>query len=570
MKMKNIKIIYRALLFVSVIILSACEDFLNTPPVDSLGVDGFYSTPKQGEQGVMGVYALLRQLSSSEFRLLSEMRSDNVWANPEPNGGFRDYSELSNFRAQPSLDAVNNVWNQWYQVIYNANTVLGKLTGVQFSNETFRNQLLGELYFLRGWAYFELVRLYGNIPVVTVPVGAEEAANTPQTAAKDVYANRVLPDLMEAKRLLPPEKDLKNEANASATETGRAGKIAATAMLGRVYMTMAGFPLNDDTKKSLAKAELKEVIDFSEANGNKFWAPDSTEWRKQWISDNNNKYSIFAIQYRLGVTGNPAISEMSDEWPETFSKHKPGIATEGWIEKTLAYEFTREYTYRDKDLVERTRKDARGFGHTLYIPDWPADFPAPNWGAAKAKEPLLGDVTVDGATLKVVTNAYIYKYFNSIIKRAELGYDNIDDRLTARDHWPVNYPVIRYEDVLLMYAEILAGEGANGDGSVNTTTALGIVNKIRERAGCTPETNAAKTMDFIKRERRVELAVEGVRWFDLVRWNEWKQAITDMFDRYGNPQGASKSNIMDGRHLYPIPEKQDNVKPGFYTQNPGY
>ena len=570
--MKNIKNSYWTLLLVTILSFSSCEDFLNVPPVDSLSSDGFYLTPTESEQGVMGVYSLLRQLSSSEFRLLSEMRSDNVWVNPEPNGGSaRDYCQIGTFRAQPNLSEINTVWNQWYRIIFNANKALEMIPDCDFgTNETFKNQLLGELYFLRGWAYFELVRLFGNIPIIDKTLSPDEVANVPQSTASEVYEIMVIPDLMKAKSMLPVEQDMKDVLGASISVAGRVHKLAATAMLGRTYMTMSGFPVNDASKKSLAKAELKEIIDYSEANGDKFWAPDSTEWRNQWMSEYNNRYSIFALQYRSGGTGNPAISEMSMEFPNTFTNYTPGISTEGWVELTLVYEFTREYAYTDDEGVERTRQDARGYGHTLYPPDFPAGC-APGWGASNAKEPTYEDVTVDGHTLTVVSNAYIYKYLNSRLKRTELGFAaDIYAGMTSRSDYPVNYPVIRYEDVLLMYAEILASEGTNGDGTVNTTTALGIVNKIRVRAGCTPETNISKVMDFIKRERRVELAIEGVRWFDLIRWGDWRQTILDKFMRYNWPEGGNAANVREGCHLYPIPEAQNNVKPGFYKQNPGY
>ena len=568
---KDIKKSLWILLLAALLPLSACEDFLNSPPVGSLSAEGFYLTPKQSEQGVVGVYSLLRSLTSTQYWFLSEVRSDNVWARPIPNGGFRNYSELSNFRALPSLDIINNGWNQWYRVIYDANTALSKIPGCNFgTNEAFKDQLMGELYFLRGWAYFELVRLYGNIPIVNTPLSPDDAANVPQSDAKTVYDTRIVPDLLEAKNLLPLEQDLKNVVGASATAYGRAGQLAATAMLGKVYMTMAGFPVNDASKRALAKNELKAIIDYSEANGNQFWAPDSIEWRKQWMSEYNNTYSIFAIQHRSGGTGNTAISEMSMEWPSTYSRWTPGISCEGWLEKSLVFEFTKRYPYTDAGGTPQTRKDARGFGYTLYSANFPVGI-APGWTAAHAVAPTYEDITIDGETLTIETNAYIYKFLNSYPKRAELGFTtDIQSIMTARGEWPVNYPVIRYEDVLLMYAEILASEGTNGDGTVNTTTALGIVNKIRERAGCTPETDATKAMEFIKRERRIEFAGEGIRWFDIVRWNDWRQNILDMFTRYGNPEATSPNNVTVGRHLYPIPEEQNNVKPGFYIQNEGY
>ena len=135
--------------------------------------------------------------------------------------------------------------------------------------------------------------------------------------------------------------------------------------------------------------------------------------------------------------------------------------------------------------------------------------------------------------------------------------------MTSDYDWPTNYPILRLEDMMLMYAEILADEG-------NITEALQYVNKIRQRAGIDDATASTKdeAMKAIKRERRLELAGEGVRWFDEVRYGEWKTDITSMFDRYNNPDGTDKSDVKN--YLCPIPESQMNAVPGLYIQNEGY
>ena len=129
----------------------SCDDFLTNPPVDRLTSDGFYQTPKQSEQGVIGIYALLRDVSRDEFMYMSEFRSDNIWVRlPD---GYRETSEVSNFRAGPDLNYFNYTWNNWYKVIYDSNVALQKIEACDFgTNELFKKQLLGEVYFLRGWA----------------------------------------------------------------------------------------------------------------------------------------------------------------------------------------------------------------------------------------------------------------------------------------------------------------------------------------------------------------------------------------------------------------------------------
>ncbi|MDH6344251.1 hypothetical protein M2480_003060 [Parabacteroides sp. PFB2-12] len=553
--MKSIRINLRNILAAGILLFTAtsCEDFLSTPPANLLSSEGFYQTPSQSEQGVIGIYGNLRYLADEEYLQLSECRSDNVWAAPITDG-LREYSEISTFRAGQDLITCNNAWNHWYKVIYDANVALVKIEGCDFANATMKDQFLGEAYFLRGWAYFELVRLFGNIPIIDSPMSPNEVKETPQSTAKEVYDKIIIPDLTTAKAKLPTSDKLISSTGGSIAKSGRADKMAASAMLARVYMTKAGFPINDNASLALAEAELKSVIDYSESNGNKYWAPNIDEWRKQWMpsSDYYNKYSIFAIQYRAGGTGNTAIFNFSPALPPSYTTLRI-FGNSIWVEKTLMYEFDREYNV---DGV--MQKDLRGHDHSILI----GFEEEPNWVPySNATEEMT---LADGSKVDVLVRTMFYKYLPTKRKLAELGIAEVEGDMKDYNDWPVNYPVLRYEDILLMYAEILATKDVAG--------AMKIVNRIRERAGCAPETasSSAEALAFVKRERRVELMGEGVRWFDLIRYGEWQTAIVDKFNRYNNQEGTDVNNVKNGRYLYPIPMNQINVNPGLYTQNEGY
>ena len=552
--MKKIFFIFPIILIV--ITGQSCNDFLDTPPADLLNSDGFYQTPAQCEQGIIGIYAALRNLSNLEYLYLSECRSDNMWVQPVTDG-YREYSEIGTFRAGNDITTINDAWNTWYNVIYNANVALTKIAACDFGNkESIKDQFLGEAYFLRGWAYFELVRLFGNIPIIDSPMSPDNVKNVAQSSSADVYQKIIIPDLTAAESKLPYSSAMVNNKNESIAKAGRADKIAAQAMLGRVYMTMAGFPLNDNASLNLAETKLKSVISYSESNNNKYWAPDSTEWRKQWMptTDYYNKYSIFAIQYRSGGSGNPAIFNFSPQLPPTYTTIRI-FGNSIYVEKSLMYEFDKLYPNNGKNY-----RDARGYNYTI-LTGYDAE---PNWPKySQTKENLQ---LPDGTTVSVLTTSMFYKYLPSKRKITALGMSmDVETGMKDYNDWPVNLPIIRYEDVLLMYAEILAGKN-------DISGAMSIVNKIRNRAGCSSEsaTTAADALNFVKRERRIELAGEGVRWFDLVRWNDWQNAITSKFDRYNNPDGTDKNNVKEGRYLYPIPLNQMNVKPGLYKQNLGY
>ncbi|NDW11481.1 RagB/SusD family nutrient uptake outer membrane protein [Bacteroides sp. 214] len=555
--MKRIIYIAKASFMIGVCLaLTSCEDFLTSAPSNLLSSDGFYQTPSQSEQGIVGVYAGLYDMALLEHLYLSECRSDNAWVTPKTNG-FREYSEIGTFRADYSLSTFDDVWNKWYKIIYDANVALAKIPSCDFgTRDDFKNQLLGEAHFLRGWAYFEMVRLFGNIPLIDKPLSPDEVKNIKLSPEREIYDKIIVPDLIEAKTILPINSEMKNASTTSIAGKGRADKIAAQAMLGRVYMTMAGFPLNDSSAQALAETELKAVITFSEGNNNMYWAPDSTEWRKQFLPADAyyNKYPIFSIQYRAGGTGNKAIFYFGPTLPTSYATYN--IFGNGiYVEKSLMYEFDKVYTQGDIQL-----RDARGYDYSI-LSGFDAEPNFPEYSKSIDKLTLEGGSVVD-----VQSNAMFYKFMPSKHKINALGMTiDYDKSMSGNQDWPVNHPVLRYEDVLLMYAEILVSKS-------DVAGAMNIVNRIRQRAGCAPEStnNATEALKFVKRERRIELMGEGVRWFDLVRWNEWKGAIENMFDSYNNPDGIDKANVKEGRYLYPIPMDQVNVKPGLYNQNTGY
>ena len=546
-KLKNI--LWMGALALSVI---SCDDFLETAPSDLLSSNSFYQTAAQSEQGVIGVYGDLDQISNYVYLHMSECRSDNAWVEPRPNG-LREYAEIGTFRAGEDLGMFNNAWNLLYKVIYDANVAMTKIEGCDFGDKTsIKEQFLGEMLFMRGWCYFELARLWGNVPLIVTPVSPSEVKGIGQSTPREIIETVVIPDLTEAKNKLPYKEQMVSASGSSISSEGRADKMAAEAMLARVYMTLAGSPYNDSNAKSLAKTQLENILNYSVANGDKYWAPTLDEWRKQWMpsTDYYNKYSIFAIQHRTNENRNYLIFNFSPGLPPSYTSRRI-FGNSIWVEKTLEYEFERTFS--------NGKKDGRGIGFTI-LEGYEEE---PNYPAyTNDRENVILE---DGTTVEVYTKTMFYKYLPSKPKLAELGM-SFDESSMAGDYdWPLNFPILRLEDMMLLYAELLADEG-------NVVEAMYYVNKIRERAGCDPETasTSADALRLIKRERRVELAGEGIRWFDLVRYGEWQSAITRMFDNYNNPDGTDKSELKNGRYLYPIPLDQMNAVPGLHSQNEGY
>jgi len=537
------------LLYIGILLFAAtsCKSELDQPPVNLLSSGGFYQTAAQANQGVLGIYADLRYATDQTYYHLSEVRSDNAWVNPEPNGQ-RDYSDIGSFRAGSELIMLESAWNMWYKLIYDANVAIQKISAASYDNETVQNQLLNEAHFLRGYAYFELVRLFGNVPMVTEPSSPSVVNGLAQSDGKTVITEVVIPDLQAALNL-PEKGKVTNAVGTAVPAEGRADKTAAAAMLARVYMTLAGYPYNDTSAQAQAKNYLSQVL----AKKSDYWAPNITEWRKQWTPDYNNKYSIFAIQYRTGGTGNTGIFNIVKSLPPSYT-NGIGVRLFGndiFIEKSLRYEFDKVYSSGNKDL--------RGEGWSL-LDGYEAESNTPAYSNSTASY-----TDESGVEHTVYTASMFYKPLPSKPKMDELGLTMDYSALKDYNDWPCNFPVIRIEDMMLLNAEIMCAEG-------NASGAIAVVNEIRERAGCDPvsASTAADALKLVKNERRLELVGEGVRWFDQVRYGTWKQDIIDMFARYNNPSGTSASNVADGRYIYAIPSNQMSITPGLYKQNTGY
>ena len=537
----------------ALLLAASCEKNpfdLSTPPVGSLSPEGFYTTPAHLESGVLGVYSKLQGVENYQYLTFSEDRSDNVWVDSDPNG-IRTCSESSFYRINDATGELSSLWAGWYSLIYNANTVLANIDAVEM-DAAVKNQFKGEVLFLRALAHFELTRSFGNVPIVDRNLSSTEAKTLKQSKPEDVIKTSVIPDLTQAESLLPLRADMKNSSGASIANDGRADKLAAQALLARVYMTLKGFPYNDASAKASAQSYLRKVVD----GGSAYFAPTIDEWKRQFCTDNAaaNKYQIFGVQHRLGTglqvtfesgvmiknldivaDGYHSGSEMSPVYPEA----------------TLRYEYV-------------SNNDPRGLGFA-FIDGYDA------YAGNPAYVNRLTDFAYNGKTISSFEQSINTKWCATKPKRAALGIQFDDTQLGSGtgslNQWPINFPILRYEDMMLLYAELLVEDN-------QISQAMSYVNKIRSRAGIElvpTSPSAADAMKYIKRERKLELYLEGVRWFDMVRYGEWKDLTIAKYDSY-KTNGAYRTNVnvgnvKDGRYLLPIPKAEMSAVPGLYVQN---
>lgn len=522
------------LLCAVLIILTSCNEYLEVEPANGIRTDNFYQTASQVDDALTGLYGTLKPLPKYLF-VMSEIRSDNVWVLTDTKQN--DYADVATFNANGLLTdgIVKSCWSDYFKVVATANVLLEKIDGVEFTKPEAKTQYVAEARFIRAMAYFDLVRFFGRVPLTTTALTTAEAFQLGQSEAVDVYNQVIVPDLQFAvEHLADVAFDCQN-----ATHTERVTKIAAKALLGKVYLTMAGFPLNDTAKKSQATALFKEVIDYADDNG-KFWAKDMSEWDQMWIHENDNKYFIFEIQYIASSgEGNPMVTLTVPSNPGTdWCANNLVTGTHLYIEKGLQNHFI------EKDEATESYLDQRISG-TM------------NTRTSKGE---------DNETYTPTGNTFYVKFFENRLKRSALGYSDMDADIIDRTYWPQNYPILRLEDIMLLYAECVG----------NTEEGYKMVNKIRNRAGLEEiyDLGADEFQEAVANERRYELAEEGHRWFDLIRQNKYVETLQKMFvnddTTVSGTYAAFASRVTTDMYLYPIPQSQMEVREGLYQQNPGY
>ncbi len=523
---------------------SSCNDWLDVEPVDARTTQNFYETPSQMEQALTGVYNGLLPLAKYNF-LMSEVRSDNVYSGAEATSQ-KDYMDISLFNPNITMiSTINSTWVDLFEIVSRANLFLSKIEGVDYTVEGLKEQHIGEARFLRALAYFDLVRYFGRVPLTLVPQTISEAMATPQSEAVEIYENVIIPDLQYAVNNLTNEP--MNYLGVTDTGGWRTTLVAAKALLGRVYLTMSGFPLNDESKKELARQLLEEVIDYADESG-KYWATTADQWKRIWVHENDSKYHIFEIQYVSEANfGNPMVHESVPRLPSEYVN----IPDLGGNSIACA---------NGLDNLFKEHKDAEG--HFLDI----------RCLATIDTTKFINDDNPSSVT-KYGGEDFFIKFLEHKMKRKDLGLGDISAQIVDRTYFPTNFPLIRLEDVMLMYAEITGP----------TTKGIAMVNRIRSRAGVPAiseeEKDPQKFQECIADERRKELASEGIRWHDLVRRNKYIEAVTNRFKEHAYDSNGTLvrpilldyiSRVTKGTYLYPIPDPQMKIREGLYTQNEAY
>lgn len=459
------------------------EKFLDLAPISSASTATFFKTQADMITAINGAYATLQAGGQyGNYYILGEIPSDNT--TPVLSGSVTDQDEFDKFYIRTTNPVLLARWNDGYRGIYRTNTVIDRIGAVAM-NETLKARITGEAKFLRALMYFNLVRVFGDVPLVLKEIAdPSEGYDYGRTPASEVYA-QIIKDLSEAQQALPDSY--------SGSDMGRATRGAAKSLLGKVYLT--------NKQYAEAAAVLKEVIDSGIYDLLPTYATVFNPANK------NSKESIFDVQYKKGL-----VPREGSGFGNSFAPENSGNAVVQF----------------------------GGGGNNRPTPDM-----------EQAYEP--GDLRKNISMATSYTNAQGNKVDYYFVKKyldAPVVSGDSDD----------NWPVLRYADVLLMYAEALNESG-------KTSEALPFVNRIRKRAGLNDLTISSQgdMRMAIEQERRVELAFEGHRWFDLLRTGRALPVLQAKAAAIG-----IKTNLTANNLIWPIPQSQIDINPSKIKQNPGY
>jgi len=472
--MKRIKIL--TLLLLAGFASSCSDDYLSPEPISAISADGYYTNDQEIQAAVNNLYDGLQGINDTrpnsnhgtqiEYQV-TEMRSDNT----RTKSSEGEPAQFESFAVEATNGIVFDYYRSTYNVIFRANTVLDNLENASAEAAKIFE---GEAKFVRAYSYFNLVRLWGPIPLVDRVIGIEEEdVQFTRVDVNTVY-NLIISDLQTA------ESYLDNGSK------GRASKAAAQALLAKVHLTIGNY----SDARTLCESVMSSGFSLQENFKDVFY-------------NELNSEIIFAIEY---------IGDLEDESQNMSAE---------WLNAVGRSSGLNYLTTEAKEAL-----DMYGGDRTMYSYRVDSEQPTQN---------------------------QVVKYLPNGDESLGIEPTAGDPRFAGND-----WIVLRYADVLLMHVEAIMAGGA----STSDPNALRSFQEVRDRAGLT-DAVASISKEELLRERRVELAFENQRWYDLLRF-DIGYSILEQFAA-DNGYGFSATDL-----LLPFPQYEVNLGGGQLEQNPGY
>ncbi|MDO5637287.1 MAG: RagB/SusD family nutrient uptake outer membrane protein [Myroides sp.] len=509
----------------------SCSDFLEQPELGRENLDTYFQTEEECLKEITGCYQSIfwdGWWQIQKFMLAGDMCTDDMWMGNTTQDAS-EYRDLAHYTGNPQTDATQNFWQYRYKGILRSNICIERIAEAPISNENLRKRMIAEAKFLRAFHYFDLLKNFGGVPIVLGMAMPADVQGIQRASVEDTYT-LIEQDLREA----IPDLPLRSEY--ATADVGRVTKGAAQAYLAKVYLYQEKYLEAETMLDNIISSGQYQLLD----NFGDVWS----------VSHNNSMESLFEVQYMFDATYNlggsiPVISGSRDD-----SGWSWGLPTSN-LEKA----------YMDAGDTERLRYTIIKH-NAIEVPGDPA------WDT---------------------TNPYIIdpnKHKSGRISRK--NYIPLHERPSPYniDKLQLNYRLMRYADVLLMNAEIKNAIGKD-------TEAQASLNIVRSRVNLAHVTSVGNALrDAIRLERRLELALENQRLFDIRRWTDdnGKKHVANLmgangsFVRYNTVETTDEYEITNQRErsdkgitfredrdlVFPIPHSEISMSEGSIIQNPNY
>lgn len=528
---------------VALIAMTSCNDWLteDTPGTNKRS-DYFVSTETAIEV-VNAAYMPLMWEYGTKSTFYSEWFIGDIVSDDALKGGgslsdMADAYDMENFKTNVDNSLLRGFYEAQWQGIQRANLAIESIEPLEVGldaqfTETMKARLLAEAHFLRAYYYFRLVRVFGGMPLNDYVVDSSNKINHERASQLETY-DFIIADLLAAQEALPLKSRYAD------TDMGRITQGTAQAMLLKAYLYKAGFQKQQGENPSESYAQAVQWGEKVVASNQYSLCP--IYFDNFTLAGENGPESVFEIQY---------IEDPRSDYGEG----------EGFSRGTFTL------------ILQRTRSTY--WGET----GWGFDHPTQNLYDEYEPTDPRRDVTILDFSEHMTNPAeeiYLGNHYLNL-KYAQMTDNNGQPyHLTHHSRGPLNYRLIRYSDVLLMLAEAYCEKG-------DVASAKPLLNQVRARVGLTPfpytATIGGKSVTYsesqdgmrsaIRHERRVELAMEGHRWFDLLRWGNAAEVMAAYIATETDEARQHYAGFVTGKHeLMPIPSQQIDLGAG--PQNPGY
>lgn len=515
---------YKYLAFLFVLFITGCsEDVLEIDSIGRFSSGDYLTTEDEAEQAIIGVYDFLA-VGYNNYNDWSSIFFAKVLPGDFSNAGGGSSTDqnklqkLDNFGLGYDNVAIKDVWRSFYRIISSSNAIINNITDGLDNSE----RIVAEAKFFRAYAYFELVTMWGEVPFYTENP-TETSVALPRISVATIYA-AIEKDLSDASSELDLKSDLLDG------EKFRISKGTAQSLLGKVYLYQE--------KYALAHQIFDEVISSGEYS---LVADYGTIWLK---GERAGSESIFEVLY---------CSQNQHDWGGPWD----GTAESNFVAQLMGPRGDNSFNNLDKIGY------VNGWGFNVPTKEI-GDLLNAKAGAERAiasvisEEDFLaagGEVNGPGSASPGNFNWGAYEGY------IRLKYSTIPTETAGpvnEVNWHTPFKLIRYADVLLMAAEAYTKDSQDAD-------AVALIKEVRERAGLLDHSSwegltGDDLFEFIVEERSLELAFEGHRFWDLVRWGKASSELAD-------------TDFQSGKNeLYPIPKSEIDLNPGISNadQNPGY